>query len=348
MALEPKSRGDRFSTWGLLWGGVVAIWICAIGAEFLVQSAWHTHPLETPSDTVILLTMDGVRMHEMFEGLDPDLAKSKGEQTLMPFFTKEMVPLGAFLGARDFGSRFELGHPIGISMPSYHSIFTGRFTWCFRNECGPVWGQTLLSRVIDTFGQGALAFFSTYGDLCPAFSVPNDVTQICLGRSNNVVENFSETFGYRLGDKDAAVFSVAYVHVKEANRKLIYVGLEETDIAGHLDQYDDYTRILREYDQYLQFLVAEIDRQIATGRRVTLIVTTDHARGSGENWGQHRWSIKGTGDLWLAAYGSGIRPVGFDVTGPNRSLYDVRATIEYLLGLDVARADVMSEILEIP
>ena len=70
-------------------------------------------PLAEPADTVILYTMDGIRMLELFEGPDPEQTDDTAGGPLMPYLMDEIVPRGGFLGDPARGSHFGLGNPVG-------------------------------------------------------------------------------------------------------------------------------------------------------------------------------------------------------------------------------------------
>ena len=324
----------------VLFGGVLALWLAVALVAWSGTRDARRAPLAVPADTVVLLTLDGVRMRELLLGADPGLSGAGGDPrgTLMPFLMGALVPEGVFLGDPARGSRFGLGHPVGVSMPNYQALFAGRVTACLRNECPPVRGGTLITSVVDRFGAGALGVFTSYGALCPALRVPPEAQPRCSAGLRRGYAGAPRQTAPEWGARDAAIIDAALQRLRAAPPRFLYIALEETDPAAHMGNYPAYLRLLREYDGYIRALATELARQAATGRRVTLLITTDHARGSGDGWRQHRWNVPGTDDLWLAAAGHGIAPRGRLAEGPARSSRDVRATVEYLLGLGVRPA----------
>ncbi|MEP2531353.1 hypothetical protein [Shimia sp.] len=325
-----------------LWVGVALLWGTAAAMQWIGTREKPVPALESPSDTVILFTMDGIRMLELMDGPDPELTDQVGGGTLMPFLMQEVVPKGGFLGVPKLGSQFGLGNPMGLSMPGYQSIFSGRVTACFTNECLPLKFGNLIHSVSDTFGAETVGFYSSYGQLCDTVALPDGCTSVCMRWSD---ENAAWK-GKPHGTRDGMVFDAAMARFREDPPKLLYIGLEETDLVGHLDKYESYMRLLREYDAYLRTLVDEVDRLNAQGHRTTLIVTTDHARGNGDEWGEHSWDVAGTEHLWLMAYGHGVTAQGMLSGGPKRSSLNIRPTIQHLLGLKPGWQPVLSELLE--
>ena len=65
----------------------------------------------------------------------------------MPFLMETLLPRGTFLGDRARGSFFGLGNPIGVSIPSYQSMFVGPPVLCVSNECAQPMRADLFDRL---------------------------------------------------------------------------------------------------------------------------------------------------------------------------------------------------------
>jgi hypothetical protein len=99
------------------------------------------------TENVILVTLDGVRIEELFAGMDPAIAASTAEDgysdievardrywhrsaaerrlALMPFFWGTLAPQGVVLGNPELGSRVKVRNAIKWSSPGYIEIMTG-------------------------------------------------------------------------------------------------------------------------------------------------------------------------------------------------------------------------------
>ena len=98
---------------------------------------------------VILLTLDGVRVQDLFAGMDPVIANApevrvrhlrhgrdpqrywrdtpqQRREALMPFFWKTLVPAGMMLGNQAIGSKVTVRNNQWFSYPGYSEILTGR------------------------------------------------------------------------------------------------------------------------------------------------------------------------------------------------------------------------------
>jgi len=104
---------------------------------------------DLPDRYVILVTIDGVRIQELFGGMDPvltnapeadsgiydaDVTKKRfwrdtpveRRETLMPFFWKTLVPAGVVFGNPAKGSKVTVRNDQWFSYPGYSEILTGQ------------------------------------------------------------------------------------------------------------------------------------------------------------------------------------------------------------------------------
>ena len=129
----------------------------------------------------------------------------------------------------------------------------------------------------------------------------------------------------------------------------LFVGLNDSDSAGHTGDYGTYLGVLAGYDAFLAELWGEVERLRAGGEKPVLLVTTDHGRGRGAEWTQHGWNVAGAHRAWLLAAGHGVARRGFAAKTRGYSLFDIRPTVELLLGLDPTGSiwgGVIADILE--
>ncbi|MDF0600631.1 hypothetical protein P1J78_07810 [Psychromarinibacter sp. C21-152] len=301
-------------------------------------------PLDRPADTVILVTLDGVRPQE--------LLRTGADGPLMPFLMRELLPRGTFLGSDTDPPAFRTGSPVGISMSGYHSIFKGRLTLCIENTDPPPRGETLVTRVQGAFPGDPVPvkLFATWPRLLDGLKA--DPARAVSVRGRKVATEEAAARGLDLGTDPAAdepAFRLALAELRAGAPRLHYLGLNQSDSAAHGANWPVLKEVLARYDGYLRALVAEMEALQARGRAVTLIVTTDHGRGDGDEWPEHLWKYKGTDRAWFFAMGHGIAARGHATDGPPRTHFDIRPTIEYLLGLPPRRrwwlGAVMKELL---
>ena len=115
--------------------------LVAIGFMALAGMSIAQHKTEN----IVVVTMDGLRWQEVFEGADSLLAfdtaatysdeyvqkkfwastANERRKKLMPFFWTELEKNGVLLGNRNFGNYVNNANPYWFSYPGYNEIFTG-------------------------------------------------------------------------------------------------------------------------------------------------------------------------------------------------------------------------------
>ena len=114
-----------------------------------------TQPPPAHTETVIVITLDGVRWQEVFCGVDPAIATAAGMRPDMMLSASELMPnlhalamMGATHGSPGTNPMLASGTP--FSLPGYMEIFTGvRDVGCDANDCGPVTKRTFLDAARD-------------------------------------------------------------------------------------------------------------------------------------------------------------------------------------------------------
>jgi len=129
--------------------GYLAVWRRLAALLALLASGAALAAGAPAERNVILVTIDGVRMQEIFGGMDPVLANApdadsgiyeadvtKGRywrdtpearrEALMPFFWKTLAPAGMVLGNQAKGSKVTVRNDQWFSYPGYSEILTGQ------------------------------------------------------------------------------------------------------------------------------------------------------------------------------------------------------------------------------
>ena len=143
--------------------------------------------------------------------------------------------------------------------------------------------------------------------------------------------------------RDKYTFAHAINYLKAKQPRFLYIALNDSDEWGHRGKYDQYIATLRQQDAWIKELVAVLDSMGAYGRRTTLIVTTDHGRGEGNDWGEHGSGYADSGYVWI--YGrspytqqaptmKSRAPAATASPGVSFSHLDIRPTIEATFGLE--------------
>jgi hypothetical protein len=293
---------------------------------------------------VILVTLDGVRTREFFEGTDPyhDSKFNPSERgVIFRTLWEKHASNGVVFGKN--GS-YRIASDVAVSLPSYQALMTGHSTHCQNNQCGRVKEETVLEAVrreldlkkseVAVFGSWkgmknstARSSRTIFRSIFPDFkSYAGDRTLRKLRHASAL--DRPEWAGSR---KDRYTWEMGMHYLKSYCPRLLYVSLVDSDEYGHEGDYRGYVGSLRTYDTYLDTLVNTLEGMGAYGKDTTLIVTTDHSRGEGEGWTSHGSKPDTEKEVFLFVKGPGF--AGKGITTSQATHASVRPTIEKIFGL---------------
>jgi predicted AlkP superfamily pyrophosphatase or phosphodiesterase len=281
-----------------------------------------------PPVTVVIVTLDGVRWHEVFEGVDARLAASHGlsrsevvnAAQLTPNLHRIATTRGAALGAPGHGATISASGPNFISLPGYAELLSGRrSTRCKDNQCAGSGAPTLLDEFVAASASDAsqIALFTSWPDIARVAS-----------ERGLVAEPLPRPPSFR---PDMITADLAIAHLKAHPPRFLFLGLGEPDEFGHQNDYAGYLNALRRADAR----IADVDRELsvlaAHGTRTALFVTADHGRA--ENFVEHGSKFPESARVWLIASGSAVRATGFVAAPSQRRLADLAPTVRVIAGL---------------
>ena len=308
------------------------------------SSSSHASP---PPVAIVVVTLDGVRWHEVFEGVDAKLAASHGlapsevvgAAELTPNLHRIVATHGAALGAPGVGATISASGPNFVSLPGYAELLSGRRrTGCRDNQCTGSGAPTLL----DDFGAGSLretaqvALFTSWPDIARVAS-----------ERGVVAEPLPRSPSFR---PDSVTADLAIAHLKAHPPKFLFLGLGEPDEFGHHDDYAGYLNALRRADARIAEIDLELARLAAHGTRTALFVTADHGRA--DSFVEHGAKFPESARVWLIAAGSAVRAAGLIAAPSGRRLADLAPTVRQIAGLprdhDPEAGMPLSELLKPP
>ena len=308
---------------------------------FLVSLTGEAGAPNRPAHNVVLVTFDGVRVEEMFDGLDPAVlesalegrrladsdsyrrfwAPSREERRLklMPFFWGTLMKShGAVTGDRARGRHVRVRNVHRLSYPGYTEMLTGaaRDETIHGNEPRrsphPSVLQ-MLARQLHLQPEQAAVFASwdTIGLI--AESEPGrlfvNAGPARYAHDDPVVQRLSELqfdtpTPWDRVRPDAYTFEFALAHLRAHHPRLLYVALDETDDLAHDGRYEAVLEALHRYDRWLERLWDELQSDRFYRGRTSLVITVDHGRGrTPRDWRQHGAGIEGSDDIWVALAG---------------------------------------------
>ena len=317
---------------------------------------------------VILVTLDGLRWQEVFSGADEQLLTNQRyvsntaglkeqfwaqdpkvrRKILLPFLWTRVAEQGQLYGNRDQQNQVNLSNNVRISYSGYNELLAGHADdkRISRNRKRYNPNITVLEFANRQPGfQGRVACFGSWYLFPWIINEPRSGVRVNAGLREAVVSPLSqhELFlndlqrqipapwhGVRM---DAFTHQYALEDLKKYRTRLTFIAFGETDEYAHDGRYDNYLLAAQRNDAMLRELWQWVQSTAGYRNKTTLLITTDHGRGSGRQWRDHGARVPGSEAVWLAAIGPDSSPHGEVTTATTLTLAQVAATISNLLGL---------------
>ncbi len=322
---------------------------------------------------VILVTIDGVRMREIFGGMDPVLANASGtdsgiydadvtkgrywrdtpearREALMPFFWKTLAPAGMVLGNQAKGSKVTVRNDQWFSYPGYSEILTGQPQPEVKsNDFVRYRHRTVLEYVHDKLGLGFgdVVQIGFWEGLKYAASQKDGIFLMNGARDPFPPQYSTPEIDYLVdlrkhvmqlweeSSNDVLGFRIAMAYLKKNQPRVMWLGLGQSDDWGHARRYDLVLDFLHLADSELSDLWRTLQSMDKYRDNTTLIITADHGRGrTPKDWAEHGREQDGSQDIWLAIIGPDTPALGEAKDFPDVTQGEVAATLLQYLGLD--------------
>ncbi|MEO5888835.1 MAG: alkaline phosphatase family protein [Ferruginibacter sp.] len=336
------------------------------------------------TDNVVIITLDGLRWQELFSGADSVLINdprytrnaqrlkdaywaptpNERRKKLFPFFWNTIESSGQLHGNRNKGSKVNVLNEYRYSYPGYNEMFTG-----FPNDTA---GKANTIEYANK-NESVLEFINNlpeYKDKVAVFTSWNAFQAIFAKKRSKLFINAGydsihiETPVFKLLNdmqwhvhdagmpanerNDQFTFYMAKEYVKAFKPKLLHIGLVETDNFGHEGNYDNLLNSANMADAWIADLWTMLQSMPEYKDKTTLLLLTDHGRGDKvkTEWTDHDTNIAGADEIWFAAMGPGIRPLG-EIKQPEQFYQaQLAQTIAKLLGLQFVAAHPVKAAME--
>jgi len=339
----------------------------------LAVAVLHAQVPGSRGDALILITLDGARVEEIFGGLDAGVLQStlpaerraedhplyrhlhaatpdERRARLMPFFwTELMTRHGSIAGNPRLNSSVTLANRHRFSYPGYSEILLGRADDDVIRSNDRVHNPhvTLLEEL-----KTRLALQTADVAVFGSWEVFNEIAEHTPG--NLTINAGYEAFDHAAEDvralsalqfetptpwtsvrHDVYTFRFAMAHLQAAKPRVLYLALGETDDWAHDGRYD---RVLEAYvrsDGYLRELWTWLQAQPEYRGRTHILITTDHGRGrTRKDWRSHGATIEGAQDVWMAFVSPSLARRGEWRNHAPLSTSQAAATMAAWLGID--------------
>jgi Type I phosphodiesterase / nucleotide pyrophosphatase len=318
------------------------------------------------SHNIILVTLDGFRWQELFTGADSTLIRGRfvrdtaatrkrfwaasTEQrraTLLPFFWEVIAKQGQLHGNRLRGSKVDVTNRHRFSYPGYNELLTGFVDARIdSNDKVPNPNRTVLEvlNALPAF-RGKIAAFGSWDVFPYIINAERSGVFVNAGPGESRAERRSahEAATDRLQTLmplpwsgirwDAFTYEYGFEHLQKMRPRVLYLAFDETDDFAHDGRYDAYLDAAQRTDRFLRELWNWVQSTPDYRNRTTLIVTSDHGRGSGDEWRNHGDDVIGAEAIWLAVLGPDTPATGEAAKAGQYYQIQIASTLARLLGV---------------
>lgn len=320
-----------------------------------------------PSGNIFIITLDGFRWQEVFNGADeslinnekytPDAETIKAmywsantenrRKKLMPFFWNVIAAKGQLYGNRYYDNHVNTANFYSISYPGYNEMFTGNADFALSSNQKNINPHITVLEYLNTREEfkGKVAAFTSW-DVFPCILNEKRSGILLNSGYENVDEEKSSAAQSLINSiqkgvivektatrYDELTFLTAKEYIQQHTPRVVYLGLGETDEAAHNGRYDLYLEKAAEADRMIARLWHMVQTTPGYKNNTTFIITTDHGRGKGRhNWSAHGAFVSGSSQTWLAVIGPHIAPAGEIKEKQQVYQKQVAQTIASLLG----------------
>lgn len=335
---------------------------------------------ERQTENLVLITLDGFRWIELFEGADSVLLYSDDfvhdknvvrqfwdaspvvrREKLLPFFWKVIGVEGQLYGNRNFGNRVNCANPHWFSYPGYSEMLVGFVDKRIRsNDKIENPNYTVLNYIHDQPAfTDHVAVFSTW-DVIPAVVREQSAGIYTNGGEESAMDTMLSEQEKLLNDLqrvvknphgaryDAFTFQYGFEYLKRARPRVLFISLDETDEHGHGGRYDEYLKSAHRTDEMIGKLWNWIQSDEQYKNKTTLLITTDHGRGHAgkKGWKGHGRLITGSSQMWFAVIGPDTPPLGEMKNEGQYFQKQVAKTIGAFLGLKYQNVEPVGDVVE--
>ncbi|MEQ1762237.1 MAG: phosphoglyceromutase [Pyrinomonadaceae bacterium] len=327
-------------------------------------------PAQSKTENVILITLDGARLQEMFGGLDADIFRSADKnfeknatfkkfqaatpierrEKLMPFFWTELMKNhGSIAGNRSLNSIVKTTNKHFFSYPGYSELVTGEARDSIINT--------------NSFGQNRWPSFLNFlekkmnlsREQVAVFGSWDAIEQISTNDPNAFVVNsgpkgfgdprkelaeLNEAVALTIGPAmsvrpDYFTYRFALDQMKRHHPRAMFISFGETDDWAHQRDYEKYLQSWHNTDAMLKGLWTLIQSDKRYRGKTSIIITIDHGRGnSGKDWSDHGEDVPEAQYIWMAFLSPDLPMRGEWKDSPEIYQNQVAATLVKLMGFD--------------
>jgi hypothetical protein len=350
------------------------IFILAMVINFSVQAQ------KTKTENIILITLDGMRWQEIFNGADSSFMKqqqhlkddrlkekywrndlAERRKALLPFFWNTISSKGQLFGNRALGSKVDVTNNQLFSYPGYNELLTGsadnervnsndKFYNPNKNVLEFINAQPAFKNKVAAFTSWDV-FPYIINDKRSGVYVSTGwepVKEKAMTDRETMMNQLTQSLPNPLGDVrlDAFTFYYGMEYLKKNKPRVMYFAFDETDDFAHGGEYGAYLNSAHYTDRFINELWNYLQSDATYKNKTTLIITCDHGRGSdAEGWKHHGQKIPEATQIWFALLGPDTPATG-EMRGEHQ-LYQnqIARTLATLLGVNYKNEKQVGEVI---
>jgi hypothetical protein len=285
-----------------------------------------------------------LRWQELYKGADLEILKNKKyvenidssiaryfskdlherRSKLFPFLWSTVLSQGQLFGNRDLGNKVNVANRYWFSYPGYNELLTGRPDGRIRSNAridNP--NHTIFEFANNQQGfQNKVAVFASWDVFHNILNhkrsgihinAGNDTAKLKLSAKERYINYLQRNTPSRWKATRFDEFTHTYAkeYLKKNAPRLVLIAYGETDEFAHNGRYDRYLQAAYNTDRYIKDLWDWIQASPKYRDKTTIIITTDHGRGSGKNtWKGHGFGRRGSNHTWFAVIGPDTKGLG--------------------------------------
>lgn len=295
---------------------------------------------------VVLISLDGYRWQEVFNGADSVLlfdkkyrsqdstalfkkywANSDEERRkkLMPFFWNTIGQKGQLYGNRDLGSQVNVKNKYWFSYPGRSETLCGYYDPQVNSNSYP---NNPNENVLEFFNkqkgyEGKVVAFASWEPV--AKIVNRDRNKMLVNVPGEEVKGANLTDAQKLANEqqhylpeyfgseirfDVHTYALTKSYIAANHPKVVHIDFADPDNFGHAGQYDSFLDAGHYLDAMIGNLWNTMQQDPFYKDNTVFLIYPDHGRGVGSHWTGHGTSAPRSNETWLAVIGAGIPAKG--------------------------------------
>jgi hypothetical protein len=282
---------------------------------------------------IVLISIDGYRWQEVFEGADSTLIFNKKywaasaeerREKLMPFFWKTIGKKGQLYGNRTSGNEVNLKNKYWFSYPGRSETLCGFYDEKINSNSYP---NNPNENVLEFFNKqngfkDKVVTFASWDVVKNVVNrdrngmlvnIPGEMVKGKLSEAqelaNEIQDNFPHYFGKGIRF-DVLTYAMAKSYMAANHPRVLHIDFADPDDFGHAGEYDSYLDSGHYIDAMIGGLWETVQKDPFYKDKTTFLIYPDHGRGVGRHWTGHGTSAPRSNETWLAVMGPDTPALG--------------------------------------